>query len=84
MLKEGDKKDQQLVALRIFFESGSEEEKRMARDALFVYAFPATNTGTTPPYDNAITLDDDSNHSIEDELSKQDKENEVNDEDSTI
>jgi len=84
MLKEGNKKDQQLVALRIFFESGSEEEKRMARDALFAYAFPATNTGTTPSYDNAITLDDDSNHSMEDELSKQDNENEVNDEDSTV
>jgi len=27
MLREGDKKDQQLVALRIFFESGTEEEK---------------------------------------------------------
>jgi hypothetical protein len=43
ILKDGDEKDQQLVALRIFFECGSAEEKRMARNALFQYAFPSSN-----------------------------------------
>jgi len=59
MLREGDKKDQQLVALRIFFESGNEEEKQLARNALFAYAFPATtNSATNPPNNTSITLDD--------------------------
>jgi hypothetical protein len=59
MLREGDKKDQQLVALRIFFESGTEEEKQLARNALFAYAFPATtNSATNPPNNTSITLDD--------------------------
>jgi hypothetical protein len=58
MLREGDKNDQQLVALRIFFESGNAEEKKMARDALFAYAFPTNNNVSTSS--GAITLDEDS------------------------
>jgi len=46
LLKEGDKRDQQLVALRIFFESGTADEKKMARDALFAYAFPSNQDNT--------------------------------------
>jgi hypothetical protein len=43
MLKDGDKKDQQLVALRIFFESGTAEEKQLAQNALLSSAFPSDN-----------------------------------------
>ena len=43
ILKDGDKEDQQLVSLRIFFEFCSAEEKRMARNALFQYVFPSSN-----------------------------------------
>jgi len=34
------------VALCIFFESGTSEEKKLARDVLFAYAFPS-NQGST-------------------------------------
>jgi hypothetical protein len=43
ILKDGDKEDQQLVSLRIFFECCSAEEKRTARNALFQYIFPSSN-----------------------------------------
>jgi len=56
MLREGDKKDQQLVALRIFFECGNTEEKKMARDALFSYAFPHNNNNEAS---EVIEMDDD-------------------------
>jgi len=59
MLRDGDKKDQQLLALRIFFESGNAEEKKMARDALFAYAFPSRTNTTDAPSDT-VELDDDS------------------------
>jgi len=64
MLKDGDKKDQQLVALRIFFESGTAEEKQLAQNALLSFAFPSDNNNDTNKGNNnsscndAITFDD--------------------------
>ena len=64
MLEDGDKKDQQLVALRFFFESGMSEEKQLARNALLLFAFPSDNNNDTNNGNNnsscndAITVDD--------------------------
>jgi len=63
MLKEGDKKDQQLVALWIFFKCGSLEEKRLAREALFAYAFPSNATSNQPAEINLTN----SSHTLDDE-----------------
>jgi hypothetical protein len=41
MLREGDAKDQQLVALRIFFESGTAHEKRLLEMSCSLMPFPA-------------------------------------------
>ncbi len=69
LLKEGDKRDQQLVALRIFFESGTADEKKMARDALFAYAFPS-NQDTTAGSTNKVDLTN-NNVNSDDETSEE-------------
>jgi hypothetical protein len=58
MLREGDQKDQQLVALCIFFESGTSEEKKLARDVLFAYAFPS-HQGSTAKVDLTTNVNSD-------------------------
>lgn len=58
MLREGGQKDQQLVALCIFFESGTSEEKKLVRDVLFAYAFPS-NQGSTAKVDLTTNVNSD-------------------------
>jgi hypothetical protein len=60
MPRDGDKKDQQLVALWIFL--GLYVEKEMARQALLAYAFPDRNRTTI---DDTLTLEQEEKHSVE-------------------
>jgi hypothetical protein len=48
----------QLVALRIFFESGSTAEKEMARKSLYEYAFLDNNLDATPATEEEVSVDD--------------------------
>jgi hypothetical protein len=60
MPRDGDKKDQQLVALWIFL--GLYVEKEMARQALLAYSFPDRNRTTI---DDTLTLEQEEKHSVE-------------------
>ncbi len=62
MPRDGDKKDQQLVALGIFFELGLYVQKEMARQALLAYSFPDRNRTTI---DDTLTLEQEEKHSVE-------------------
>ena len=88
MLKDGDKKDQQLVALRIFFESGTAEEKQLARNALLSFAFPSDNNNDTNKGNNnsscndAITVDDRTDDETTDAHSMAGNDNALDDDES--
>jgi len=60
ILRDGVKKDKQLVELRIFFESGLSVEKEMARQALLLYASPDSNRTTM---DETLTTGQEEEHS---------------------
>jgi len=83
MLKEGDKKYQQLVALQIFFDCGSLEEKQLAREALFAYVFPSNATSNQPAEINLTNSLHTSDDETEDNVDGEARASQFDDDDSS-